>query len=255
MGKSDEKKIKKRAHKATDDENKHKASDGENKHKNKPSFDTLGSRPFETNFENNDGGFYQSKWRVQFRQLCEYKVQFGHCLVPNKYAANPKLGLWVSTQRTTYRLHQEGKPSTMTAERIRALESVGFDWGKSSTLWSEQFEQLVEYKVQFGHCLVPQQYAASPKLGKWVSTQRTTYRLQREGKPSTMTEERIRELESIGFDSGTTKTDLESPICSVQFQQLCEFKAQLGHKLQQLAHVASLTRQNKKCISQNPEYS
>jgi hypothetical protein len=50
-----------------------------------------------------------------------------------QYAANPTLGQWVSTQRRFYRLHQEGKPSPMTAERIRELASIGFDWGPSKT--------------------------------------------------------------------------------------------------------------------------
>ena len=45
--------------------------------------------------------------------------------------------------------------------------------------------------------LVPEQYSANPKLGRWVSTQRAQYKLFQEGKPILMKEERIRELESI----------------------------------------------------------
>ena len=92
----------------------------------------------------------------------------------------------------------------MTAERIRALESVGFDWGTSKHnleyIWSERFQQLREFKVQFGHCRVPRQYAANPKLWQWVSTQRKSYKFYKEGKPSPMTEERFRALDSVGFD-------------------------------------------------------
>ena len=110
-----------------------------------------------------------SMWSVRFEQLREFKVQFGHCLVPQRYAANPKLGHWVDTQRQCYKLYQEGKPSPMTAEHIRALDDIGFDWGTSKTelasTWSERFEELREFKVEFGHCLVPTQYAANPKLG------------------------------------------------------------------------------------------
>ena len=36
-------------------------------------------------------------------------------------------------------------------------------------------------------------------LGIWTSTQRTNYRLLKEGKTSPMTDDRIRKLESIGF--------------------------------------------------------
>ena len=83
----------------------------------------------------------------------------------------------------------------MTTERIREVESVGFDWGT----WNEQFQQLCEYNVQFGHCIVPQKYSANPKLGWWVSNQRVNYRFDQEGKPSCMTPERIRALNGIGF--------------------------------------------------------
>ena len=92
----------------------------------------------------------------------------------------------------------------MTDEHIRALNGIGFDWGTSQTDWSVRFQQLCEFKEQFGHCLVPQQYAANPKLGWWVHTQRSHYRWYQEGKPSDMAGVRIRELESVGFNWETS---------------------------------------------------
>ena len=74
----------------------HKAADSESKQKKQLSFDsTLG-----TTFEDNDGGVYHSQWCDHFRRLYEFKVQFGHCLVPQHYPADPKLGKWVSNQRS-----------------------------------------------------------------------------------------------------------------------------------------------------------
>ena len=152
-------KGKKRARKATSCRSKHKAT-GESKHKKQPSFDA-------TKFEAPDNeGLLHSKWRDQFRQLCEFKVQFGYCLVPCKYSANPKLGTWVMTQRRYYKLYPNGTPSRMLAERIRALNEIGFDWETSrKTDWSARFQQLCEYKVQFGNCLVPARYSADPSSG------------------------------------------------------------------------------------------
>ena len=147
-----------------------------------------------------DWGTNYASWNALLEQLLEFKVQFGHCLVPQRYPANPKLGNWVSNQRSDYRMYQGGKPSSMTAERIRLLESVGFDWGTNNASWNTLLEQLAEYKVQFSHCLVPQRYPANPTLGKWVSHQRSHYKLYQGGKPSSMTAERIRVLESVGFD-------------------------------------------------------
>ena len=173
MGKSDEKQTKERAFKAVDGESKHKATcgeseqrkhnpsveafgsspfamtlaykatDSESKHKNN---NTLGSSPFRTTHledNNDDGKVRDSKWRDRFRQLCEYKVQFGHCAVPKQYSANPTLAAWVSTQRTRYRNNNNNtkeneKPTTTTttAERIRALDGIGFYWGAGRTDWA-----------------------------------------------------------------------------------------------------------------------
>jgi hypothetical protein len=156
----------------------------------------------------------------------EFKVQFGHCLVPSQYSANPKLGQWVSNQRYHCKLYQEGKPSRMTAERIRELESIEFKWEQSYLTWNEQFEQLREFKLQFGHCLVPQQYSANPKLGQWVSKQRSNWRLYQEGKPSPMTAERIRELVGVEFKWEQTYLNWNE-----RFEQLREFKLLFGHCL------------------------
>ena len=88
----------------------------------------------------------------------------------------------------------------MTTERIRELESVGFEWETTAaSCWNEWCEQLREFKVQFGHCRVPQGYSAKSKLGQWVLKQRRNVRLYQEGRPSPMTTQRIRELENIGF--------------------------------------------------------
>jgi hypothetical protein len=94
-------------------------------------------------------------WNERFEQLREFTVQFGHCLVPVKYSANRKLGNLVSTQRSTYKLYQEGKPSAMTAERIRALESVGFKWERNCVSRSEQSAQRVAYKFHEFGCRNP----------------------------------------------------------------------------------------------------
>ena len=244
VGKSDEKQIKKRAHKAIDGESKHKATGGESKHReNKPSVEAIGSRPFVMTFEaTDDGGLRHSQWRDHFRQLCEYKVQCGHCLVPKQYSANPTLGQWVSTQRTRYRNNTEDKSTSITAERIRALDGIGFYWGTSkhdlASLWNVRFQELCQFKAQFGDCLVPKHYSATPKLGKWVSNQRARYRNNTEEKATSISSERIRALDGIGFDWGTSKTDLAS-IWNVRFKELCHFKALFGDCVVSLKYSAN----------------
>jgi hypothetical protein len=198
MGKADQEQTQKRTQKATSCKSKHKPNDGESKHKKQPSFDA-------TKFEAPDHeGSLHCKWRDQFRQLCEFKVQFGHCFVSKGYSANPKLGVWVATQRRNYKLHPDGVSSRMPAERIRALDGIGFEWEVSKaavvSAWNARFQQLSEFKVQFGHCHVTKGYFANPKLGVWVATQRHSYKSHPDGKPSRMPAERIRALNGIGFD-------------------------------------------------------
>ena len=74
--------------------------------------------------------------------------KFGHCLVPRRYSAKPKLGQWVSTQRTTYRWYHEGKPSPMTAELIRELESIGFEWEINVTRPLYCYRETLKFKLR-----------------------------------------------------------------------------------------------------------
>jgi hypothetical protein len=72
---------------------------------------------------------YVAAWEDRLSELADYHKIHGHCNVPKNYSENTQLGTWVTTQRTNYRLHLEGKKSTMMiALRIQALESLGFEW-------------------------------------------------------------------------------------------------------------------------------
>jgi len=109
----------------------------------------------------------------------------------------------------------------MTAEHIRALNAIGFDWGTSKTalaaIWNEQFEQLCEYKAKFGDCLVSQRYAADRKFGRWVESQHRNYMLCQDGKQNSMTAVRIPELESIEFKwkRNSVPWNEQSVVCSI----------------------------------------
>ena len=129
--------------------------------------------------------------------------------MPTRYAENPKLGTWVSTQRRQYKkFQQDPSTSSMTQERIERLESIAFEWGVTlSAEWDTKFNELVAYKdTHGGSCNVPTKgYAENPQLGTWVSNQRTQYKkFQQDPSTSQMTQERIERLESIAFEWGVT---------------------------------------------------
>jgi hypothetical protein len=130
-------------------------------------------------------------------ELADYRKIHGNCNVPYKYSENIQLGIWVNTQRRNYRLYQERKTTPMTALRIQALESSGFEW---STLWEDRLSELADYHKIHGHCNVPSRYSENAKLGNWVHNQRIQYKLHLVGKKSLMTPFRIQELESVGFE-------------------------------------------------------
>ena len=111
----------------------------------------------------------------------------------------------------------EGSPSSMTPDRARALEALGFVWFQRDLVdWYSRLEDLKQYKQQYGDCLVPNKYAENPPLGTWVMHQRAQYRKLREGKPSPMTEERVEALESIGFVWSISKTTASADLRSQQ---------------------------------------
>ena len=87
----------------------------------------------------------------------------------------------------------------MTEDKKSALESIGYVWERYDDNWMQRFQELQQYKAKEGHCIVPRTYSESKQLGIWVSTQRAQYRLFKEGKQSSMTDDRISALESFGF--------------------------------------------------------
>jgi hypothetical protein len=141
-----------------------------------------------------------SAWEDRLSELADYRKLYLSCNVPKNYSKNTKLANWVNTQRKNYNLHQEGKTSHMTTFRIQALESLGFEWDCYGAAWEDCLSELADYRKLNGHCNVPRNYVENTKLGRWVSKQKTQYKLHREGKTSPMSTYRIQALERLGFE-------------------------------------------------------
>ena len=65
--------------------------------------------------------------------------------------------------------------------------------------WMEKYEELLDFRLSSGHCLVPNQYPANPSLAEWVKRQRYQYKLKGIGKHSSMIDDRVVALEKLGF--------------------------------------------------------
>ena len=180
---------------------------------------------------------HDSTWMSRYDELIEFQQSHGHCNVPQNYCANKRLGEWVMTQRRHYRHQQEGKQSrSMTNERISMLEAIGFVWDAQESGWITRYEELIQFKQGHGHCNVPRDFSANKQLGEWVHTQRKQYRLRQEGKQSsTMTNERVRMLEEIGFvwkANGAVIGFVWNPLGNAwmeQYEELKQFKQSHEH--------------------------
>jgi hypothetical protein len=161
---------------------------------------------------------------ARLSELVEYRKLYGHCNVPSRYSQNTKLGFWVATQRAQYRLRREGKPSAMTLSRIQQLECMGFVWEILAVTWKDRLNELIDYHKTHGHCNVPEKYWRNLKLAAWVRRQRQQYRLHLKGKTSLLTNLRMQELESLGFE-----WDRTGPTWEEHFSELADYHKTHGH--------------------------
>jgi Helicase associated domain len=146
---------------------------------------------------------YQAgQWSEKFIELCNFKDKTGHCLVPYTYQENLALARWVKRQRYQYKLMLEQKATTMTAERVKALDEIGFVWDSQGAAWGDRLGELQQFRQLFKHCNVPSNYFDNPRLATWIKCQRRQYKLYIENKPSNMTSQRIQHLTSLGFEWG-----------------------------------------------------
>jgi len=151
--------------------------------------------------------------------------------VPKQYPKNPALGYWVNEQRSQYRRFVDKKPSYMTEDKIQALKEIGFQWsmreiGNGNSSWDKWLEQLRAYKDEHGDTDVALKYPKNPCLGAFVNRQRTEYRKMQQGAQSSLTEERIKSLDELGFkwQMRVSRTPWEQRV-----KELREFKEVHGH--------------------------
>ncbi|KAL3760934.1 hypothetical protein ACHAWU_009613 [Discostella pseudostelligera] len=146
-------------------------------------------------------GSYTS-WEDQMTALWQFRHENGHCRVPVNH---PTLGSFVKLVRRDYKNWTLGKASSMTPEREAALKGVGFTFEGGKTpqrtdgpikSWDERLEELIQFKAEFGHTVVPQN---SGQLGAWVHSQRVHYKKFKAGEKSAMTAEKALRLTEMGF--------------------------------------------------------
>jgi hypothetical protein len=122
------------------------------------------SRLDEIGFEWNS---LESRWEKMFDELCRYQAKFGTTNVSINWPTY--LGTWVSLQRKAKKGLGRGK---LSIEREEKLNSINFVWDSLDFGWNEKYEELLEYKSNFGTSDVPTDWPTG--LGNWVSQQRAS---------------------------------------------------------------------------------
>lgn len=121
--------------------------------------------------------------------------------------------------------------TTMTRERMDKLDSIHFSSYNPSTFTSDpkfehKIQELKEFQLRHGHLRIPKNCPFNKSLGRWVTRIRAQYRLYKEGKPhyGVITESRIEQLESIGFEWQSTSKFTANVTWDKRFEELVEYQ-------------------------------
>ncbi len=151
-------------------------------------------------------------WNNRFSELMRFKNKYGYCSVPSRFNDNIPLANWVSTVRRSY------KKGILELNKVQELNKLGFDWNPLDTLWKQRVSELIEFRDEYGHCAVPQEYINNPSLASWINTVRTSCR------KGILEQNKILELNKLGF--------VWNPLDTLWKQRISEliiFKNKHGH--------------------------
>ena len=160
-------------------------------------------------------------WEAMRVELEAYRAQWGNADAP----LNTPLGRWCATQR---RLHAKDK-GALSAERVQALNDLGFSWASPSDVddplgegldWDDLCTRLATYCSEHdGDADVPKKYKPDPVLGGWVAAVRRN--------PASLGEARIAQLNDLGF-VWKSKRQCGSAFMK-SYRELREFHSEHGH--------------------------
>lgn len=157
-------------------------------------------------------GHQNTKWETRYQELVKYRKKHGHCNVPHLYARNPSLGKWVAYQRRLYR------DNRLSENKKEKLNKLGFAWSPFDIQWEEHCQELIDYKRQYGNCIVPLDYPENPALATWVHLQRQEHR---RGK---LNRDRTGRLNKLGFVWNTLEAQWDE-----RYQELIDYKNEQGN--------------------------
>lgn len=112
-----------------------------------------------------------------------------------------------------------------------------------NSLFEVRFKELLQFREENGHCLVPKKYPANPSLSYFVFRIRGLYNKRKTSDTGYLTKERIKRLNKIGFTWYAKSTDAQKKIEAKRreplknskwdsfFEQFVQFQKQFGSSL------------------------
>jgi hypothetical protein len=146
------------------------------------------------------------KWNQRFQDLLDFRVQHGHCDVPDR--GYGKLSRWVNSQRRLYKKYKRGETCSMTVEKETKMCNLGFRFAVKLD-WDARYQQMLDFHATHGHVDVPPDYQEQDNLGGWVRGMRKEYRKVLRGKQTPsgrgalsyhFDDEKMQLLSNLGFE-------------------------------------------------------
>ncbi|KAL7455993.1 hypothetical protein ACHAWC_007494 [Mediolabrus comicus] len=108
---------------------------------------------------------------------------------------------------STKQQQQRCDSETLTLDRISQLNQLSFPWkiydnddDDNNSQWQKWIDDFLHYRCKNGgDGNVPTKLQENPGLGNFVNRQRVEYRKMMNGKPTTMTNTKLHELQRVGF--------------------------------------------------------
>ena len=135
-----------------------------------------------------------------------------------------KLALWVKNKQIGHEKFKKGQSSDLTRDKIKILHQAGFPFKLSNDeRWDRNLKWLSSFNNVNGHTRMPRAHEADGlKVGEWVHNQRKAMKAYASGKRSSLTPQRIDQLNSIEFEWNINDWD-------AMYQQLQQFKIANEH--------------------------
>ncbi|MDO4963712.1 MAG: Helicase associated domain protein, partial [bacterium] len=151
----------------------------------------------------------EDKWEQNYSLAQRYYNHYHNLKIPGNFTTNDgitetqdkgalNLGNWISTQRKNKKLE------ILSEDRIKRLELIGMLWDSLEETWEQNYSLAQRYYNYYHNLKIPGKFMTKDgvteteekgvlNLGSWLSTQKYSK------KNGTLSEDRIKKLESIGI--------------------------------------------------------